>query len=60
MEKIKSLVKSFWESIKRDFVTKIATLSGAFSVILGAFGAHKLKSVLSPEDLAAFNTGVKY
>lgn len=37
---------------------------GAFlaiiAVILGAFGAHILKSKLPPEDLAIFETGVRY
>ena len=27
---------------------------------LGAFGAHALKSALSPENLAVFETGVRY
>ena len=30
------------------------------SVLLGAFGAHALKSVLSPEKLQSFETGVRY
>jgi uncharacterized membrane protein YgdD (TMEM256/DUF423 family) len=30
------------------------------SVILGAFGAHALKSVLTPERLDSFETGVRY
>ncbi|WP_018675093.1 DUF423 domain-containing protein [Riemerella columbina] len=33
---------------------------GLTSVILGAFGAHALKKVLSVEKLASFETGVKY
>lgn len=33
---------------------------GALSVILGAFGAHALKKVLSPDALNSFETGVKY
>ncbi|MDP6339564.1 MAG: DUF423 domain-containing protein [Candidatus Marinimicrobia bacterium] len=32
----------------------------ALAVILGAFGAHGLKSKVSPEDLAIFETGVRY
>ncbi len=32
----------------------------ALAVILGAFGAHGLKSKISPEDLAIFETGVRY
>lgn len=30
------------------------------SIILGAFGAHALKEVLSPERLISFETGVRY
>ena len=33
---------------------------GILAVILGAFGAHGLKKVLSPEELNTFETGVKY
>ena len=33
---------------------------GLVSVILGAFGAHALKKVLSVDKLASFETGVKY
>ena len=32
----------------------------ALAVILGAFGAHGLKSKVSPEDLIIFETGVRY
>ncbi len=35
-------------------------LCAALSVILGAFGAHGLKSRLPPEILATFETGVQY
>lgn len=33
---------------------------GMIAIILGAFGAHALKKVLSINDLASFETGVKY
>jgi len=32
----------------------------ALAVLLGAFGAHALKKVLSPEMLAIYKTGVEY
>jgi uncharacterized membrane protein YgdD (TMEM256/DUF423 family) len=35
-------------------------LFGFLGVALGAFGAHTLKGRLSPEDLAIFETGVRY
>jgi uncharacterized membrane protein YgdD (TMEM256/DUF423 family) len=37
-----------------------ATLLGMIAIILGAFGAHALKKVLSIEQLATFETGVRY
>lgn len=37
-----------------------AAFFGALAIIFGAFGAHKLKKILSPELLASFETGVKY
>jgi len=33
---------------------------GALSVVLGAFGAHTLKTMVTPETLATFETGVRY
>lgn len=39
---------------------QLTALSGAVAVILGAFGAHALKAMLSPESLLTFDTGVKY
>jgi len=38
----------------------ISAVSGCLSVILGAFGAHGLKKVVSPEMLTAYQTGVQY
>ena len=38
----------------------VGALSGFFGVGLGAFGAHGLRSRLSPEMLAVFETGVRY
>ena len=33
---------------------------GMLAIILGAFGAHALKKVLSIEQLSTFETGVRY
>lgn len=33
---------------------------GALAVILGAFGAHKLKELVPPETVSTFQTGVTY
>ena len=38
----------------------IGALAGFVGVMFGAFGAHALKSRLSPEMLAVFETGVRY
>lgn len=38
----------------------LGAVSGAIAVMLGAFGAHALRSSLSPERLATFETGVRY
>jgi len=38
----------------------IATIGGALAVAAGAFGAHGLKPKLTPEQLAAYETGVRY
>lgn len=37
-----------------------AALLGMIAIILGAFGAHALKKVLNMEQLATFETGVRY
>ena len=38
----------------------IGAVYGLVSVILGAFGAHALKKIISVEKLASFETGVRY
>ncbi|MBC7902820.1 MAG: DUF423 domain-containing protein [Gemmatimonadaceae bacterium] len=37
-----------------------ATLLGALSVALGAFAAHGLRQLVTPETAATFETGVRY
>lgn len=37
-----------------------ACIFGLLSVVLGAFGAHGLKSIISGESLQSFETGVRY
>ena len=36
------------------------TILGMIAVLGGAFGAHALKEILSPEHLDSFKTGVRY
>ncbi len=38
----------------------IGAIAGAVGVLLGAFGAHGLKSRVDPDLLAVFETGVRY
>ncbi|KAA2239711.1 DUF423 domain-containing protein [Chitinophaga agrisoli] len=37
-----------------------AAVLGALAVMLGAFGAHKLKELVPPETVSTFQTGVTY
>ena len=39
---------------------RLAALLGALAVVLGAFGAHGLKSYVGPETISTFETGVRY
>lgn len=41
-------------------VQLFAALFGMSAIILGAFGAHKFKKIMSFELLQSFETGVKY
>lgn len=41
-------------------IISTGAILGMTAIILGAFGAHALKKVLSIEALATFETGVKY
>lgn len=41
-------------------IISTGAIFGMLAIILGAFGAHALKKVLSLDELATFETGVKY
>jgi uncharacterized membrane protein YgdD (TMEM256/DUF423 family) len=41
-------------------ILTIAAISGLLAVALGAFGAHALKKMISPELLETYKTGVQY
>src|SRR5687767_6391180 len=45
--------------MQRTFLI-IAALAGLTAVILGAFGAHSLRTVLTPGQLAVWEKGVQY
>jgi len=38
----------------------IAAISGMLAVVLGAFGAHILKKMITPDMLEVYKTGVQY
>lgn len=38
----------------------ITCLLGLIAVVLGAFGAHSLKEILTPDQLLSFETAVRY
>ncbi len=42
------------------FYLRIGAVLGALAVIVGAFGAHGLESILSDEKVEVFETGVRY
>ena len=44
----------------QDTLLTTGALFGMLSVIFGAFGAHKLKNILSVDQLYSFEVGVKY
>lgn len=44
----------------KEFTLVFAALYGGLAIIFGAFGAHALKKIFSQEQLASFETGVKY
>ncbi|CAL2060025.1 DUF423 domain-containing protein [Tenacibaculum sp. 190524A05c] len=44
----------------QQIVLATASIFGALSIVLGAFGAHTLNKKLTSEQLASFETGVKY
>ena len=47
------------KKVHKEFLVT-AFLFGALSVMLGAFAAHSLKTIVSADDLAIFETGVRY
>ena len=61
MTKILCDWKTLW---KRFFMHKtflsLGALLGGIAVALGAFGAHGLKRIVSPEVVSVFQTGVQY
>lgn len=44
----------------KTFTLIFGAVYGLISVVLGAFGAHALKKIISVEKLTSFETGVRY
>ncbi|MBN9311999.1 MAG: hypothetical protein BGO40_07630 [Chryseobacterium sp. 39-10] len=44
----------------KTFTLVVGAFYGLLSVVLGAFGAHAFKKILSVERLTSFETGVRY
>jgi len=44
----------------KEITLIVAALYGGLAIILGAFGAHALKKIFTPEQITSFETGVKY
>ena len=42
------------------FFSALGSFNAMLAVVLGAFGAHGLKRMVSPDMLAVFHTGVEY
>ncbi len=45
---------------KSTLFLRFASILGLLAVILGAFGAHSLETVLTPDQLDTFQVGVRY
>lgn len=59
---LRDIVKCYL-SVKNNmtvFVQLCGALLGMLAVLLGAFGSHRLKMVLSADQLGSFETGVRY
>lgn len=41
-------------------IVATAAILGAVTIVIGAFGAHGLKDLISSKDLVTFETGVRY
>ena len=53
-----SLTQSFYPMYKPALLA--GSMAAMLAVIFGAFGAHYLKSIFTPELLQSFETGVRY
>lgn len=69
------IIKLKWDNFAQNFINHLFTFKfdmmykpalisacifAILAVVIGAFGAHKLKTIMSPELLESFETGVRY
>lgn len=59
-KKYKGLLKPILHINMNKTILMTAAILGALAVILGAFAAHGLKSLISSESVNTFETGVRY
>jgi uncharacterized membrane protein YgdD (TMEM256/DUF423 family) len=52
-------LKKYKKAMEKKIIST-AAIFGMIAIILGAFGAHALKKILSVEQIATFETGVRY
>ncbi len=45
---------------KHLFFLRLSAVSGMMAVMLGAFGAHKLKEIIPANEVAIYETGIRY
>lgn len=48
------------ENTKPVLFLRLGAVAGLMAVVLGAFGAHQLKKLVSAEDVAVYETGIRY
>ena len=48
------------KTINMKQILTLAAVSGILAVALGAFGAHGLKTIITPDMLEVYKTGVQY
>jgi uncharacterized membrane protein YgdD (TMEM256/DUF423 family) len=56
------ITKTDWEPMNKldKNIILTAAILGAFTIAIGAFGAHGLRALISDDSLHSFETGVRY
>lgn len=48
------------DNTKHVLFLRLGAVAGLLAVVLGAFGAHQLKKVVSAQEVAVYETGIRY